>query len=353
MAGIIRIGRGAKAWVTSGSSVTWSVDAGTQSDRVLFAYGFDTGTKTMTSAAYNGTTMNSMTIETQATYTGGNISSVAVLLSPASGSNNLVYNFSGSIAGDVFYGAYYNVDSTNFPASNISKGTGRNSSTARVTSTVTTTADNCWLITFAYFIIGTSGEENGQDRLEDVAQVGISDTNGVAGDGSTGSKSMSWYNGGSSFQFGSYITLAMAPTGGAPTIYTREAKTSLPTVATDLATTYSAGDVTDVGTDNAVRVGITSVLGSTHNIHLYKFLATANTKGITVTWNGQTTLAPSAATVYLQIWNNNSSAWETLASGSSSSVNTDFTLTGSIKVNNSYYYDGSLYVYARVYQATP
>lgn len=131
-------------------------------------------------------------------------------------------------------------------------------------------------------------------------------------------------------------------------IYTREAKVSLPGNDTDLATAYSAQDYTDVASDNAVRVGVTGVLG--YLIHEFKDKNTNNTDQVTLTWNGQSDVAPSTTSVRLQVYNRNSTTWETLATESSASANTDFTLTGSVTSNLSNYYDGSFYISGRVYQ---
>ena len=145
---------------------------------------------------------------------------------------------------------------------------------------------------------------------------------------------------------------SIAEVGGATKTYTREAFASLPTTNADLATVYTAQDLTDVATDDGIRVAITTDYATGIPIHLYKYLSENPGSAITLTWNGQSSVAPSRKSVYLQIWNFNSSAWETLATESGAAANTDFTMTGVQSTNLAYYYDGGNFVHARVYQAS-
>lgn len=130
-------------------------------------------------------------------------------------------------------------------------------------------------------------------------------------------------------------------------LHSMEANISLPATAGNLATIFNPTDITNVGTDDGIRVGIT---GIGYLIQQFKFTGANNTSNITVNWNGQTTKSPSVSTVYLQIWNYNSSTWETLASNNSASVNVDFNLQGTQSSNLSNYYDVSFVVILRVYQ---
>ena len=54
--------------------------------------------------------------------------------------------------------------------------------------------------------------------------------------------------------------------------------------------------------------------------------------------------------MYLQIFNNNSGAWETLASNTTAAANTDVILEGVQSSNLSYYYGTNNQVAVRVYQ---
>lgn len=129
--------------------------------------------------------------------------------------------------------------------------------------------------------------------------------------------------------------------------YTRESESSLGTNDDDLTTSYTSSELDDVATNDATRVGIT---GGGYNAHLYKYVHTNSTDQISVSWDGQTDLAPTTSTVYLQIYNRNSTTWETLDSDNTSSANTDFTLSGSKTTSLSDYYDGNNMISVRVYQ---
>jgi len=85
-------------------------------------------------------------------------------------------------------------------------------------------------------------------------------------------------------------------------------------------------------------------------IFLFKDQNDNSTDEITVVWNGQSDRVPSSYTVYLQIYNRDSTTWETLDTDDFTGANTDFDLEGSITVNLDNYYDASNWVAHRVYQ---
>ncbi len=120
----------------------------------------------------------------------------------------------------------------------------------------------------------------------------------------------------------------------------------MPTNDADLETAYSAQDLIDVSTKDDVRVGQTAT--SEYAIHQYKDFASVETKCM-IEWEGQTDLAPSSSTVYLQIYNRNSSTWETIASDNTSAADTDFGLGASI-ADLTNYKDGNSVISCRVYQ---
>lgn len=72
------------------------------------------------------------------------------------------------------------------------------------------------------------------------------------------------------------------------------------------------------------------------------------TDKISVKVNLRSTLAFTTATVYLQIWNGTTNAWETLSSDNKLSANTDVNLYGN--VSDTSYYDFHNEVAVRVYQ---
>lgn len=131
------------------------------------------------------------------------------------------------------------------------------------------------------------------------------------------------------------------------TVYSRGTNSTLPTTNADMSTYFSNADYTSVAADDSTYV---SVSGQPYLIQVFDYIASSNTQPITVTWNGNTTINGAVRPIYLQIWNNSTSAWETLATNTTSSAGVDFTLTGSKTTNlSNYYYSGST-VTARVYQ---
>jgi len=128
--------------------------------------------------------------------------------------------------------------------------------------------------------------------------------------------------------------------------YTREYNTILPTNDNDLGTYYSDQEESDVSTSNNVRVG--QVGSAQYMIHQYKsFVGQRNYCDIKVEL--QSTLAGSSATIYLQIYNRNSSTWETLDSNSTVPADTDFTFLYSLSSLTNYK-DSRNVICVRVYQ---
>jgi len=102
----------------------------------------------------------------------------------------------------------------------------------------------------------------------------------------------------------------------------------------------------DVETNNDVRVGQTAT--DEHTIHQFKdFAGTTNSVSLEV--ECQSDLAPSSSTIYLQIYNRNSTTWETVDSNNTESANTDFILSGDI-ADLTNYKDASNVISCRVYQ---
>ena len=118
----------------------------------------------------------------------------------------------------------------------------------------------------------------------------------------------------------------------------------MPTNNADLETNYSAQDITDVSANDGTRVS-QSATGE-FAIHQYKDF-TGNSG--TITWEGQTNCEPSFSTVYLQIYNHNTSSWDTLDSDSTSPKDTDLTLTANV-ADFTNYKDTNKIMSCRVYQ---
>jgi len=120
----------------------------------------------------------------------------------------------------------------------------------------------------------------------------------------------------------------------------------LPANDNDLETNYSAQDYLDVDTKNDVRVGQTAT--SQYAIHQFKdYVGTSNTANLE--WEGQTNLAPTSSTVFLQIYNRNTTTWDTVDSDSTSSAGTDFILTANI-ADLTNYKDANSIISCRIYQ---
>ena len=83
-------------------------------------------------------------------------------------------------------------------------------------------------------------------------------------------------------------------------------------------------------------------------IHEYKDYVGANTSCI-LEWEGQTTLVPTSSTVYLQIYNRNTTTWDTVDSDNTSSADVDFILTGNV-ADLTDYKDGNTVIACRIYQ---
>lgn len=131
------------------------------------------------------------------------------------------------------------------------------------------------------------------------------------------------------------------------TVYTRTTTATLPTTNADLDTPYQAADYGTVAADDSTYV---TQNGSNYLLQEFDYEASSNTQAVTITWNGNVSTAASTATVYLQIWNNTTGLWETLASNSTAAANTDFTLSGIRNTSISSYYAAGNIVTARVYQ---
>jgi len=113
--------------------------------------------------------------------------------------------------------------------------------------------------------------------------------------------------------------------------YSRGDYVVLPINDNDLETAYSAGEVSDVESYDTVVVGQTAT--GQYAIHQYRDFVGANTL-CTLTWKGQSTLAPSSSIVVLQIYNYNEVdpdiRWKTVDSDNVEDANTDFILTANM-----------------------
>lgn len=130
--------------------------------------------------------------------------------------------------------------------------------------------------------------------------------------------------------------------------YSSEDAAALPAADANLDNLFTSSEYSDVATTDDVFS--TQSATDEYSIFLFKNKGNSSSDNIVVTWIGQSSIAPSTSTIYLQIYNRNSATWETLASNSTTSANTTFSLSGTKTSSLSNYYDGSNWVSCRVYQ---
>jgi hypothetical protein len=131
--------------------------------------------------------------------------------------------------------------------------------------------------------------------------------------------------------------------------YSLGASNSLPANNNDLATYYSNTQVTNANTlSNTTDINNSSNL--TYRLHQFDQYISGSPASIGVTWKGKPGTATSAKTLYLQIYNIFSSAWETLATDTSTAAGTLLTMTATQSSNVSHYLDANNFVTVRVYQ---
>ena len=106
-------------------------------------------------------------------------------------------------------------------------------------------------------------------------------------------------------------------------------------------------DRIDVDTKNDVRVAQTAT--GQIAIHQFKDYVGANAS-CTVEWEGQSNWACSDSTVYLQVYNINTTTWDAVDDDSTTGADTDFVLTGSI-ADLTNYKDAQDIISCRVYQS--
>jgi hypothetical protein len=101
--------------------------------------------------------------------------------------------------------------------------------------------------------------------------------------------------------------------------------------------------------DDSDRDEITS--SSEYPVISFATKHTNSTDSASSTWNGQSSIAPSVNNIVLQIYRfGSTNDWISVSTNSSAAANTDFDLAANINSNVSEYYDGSDWIYWRVYQ---
>jgi hypothetical protein len=133
----------------------------------------------------------------------------------------------------------------------------------------------------------------------------------------------------------------------AGTNFSRGDYSPLPTTDADLENIYTAGEVTQVGSDDADRVSQSAIVQ--YAIHQYKNNVGTATRW-SLRWNGQSSMAPSTSKVVLQIYDRDGTTWEDLDEENGVAANTDFDLTATISSNAEHYKDANNIICCRVYQ---
>jgi len=140
------------------------------------------------------------------------------------------------------------------------------------------------------------------------------------------------------------LSESLSPSVGYELI-TRGDDAILPNNADNLETTYTDDEEEDIEKRDNVYVGQTGTLQ--YMMHQIKVFIGTETF-CSVEWEGKSTLAPSDSTVYLQVFNETTSAWETVDSNSTASYDTNFELSG--KIPNVTDYVSSDVITFRIYQ---
>jgi intein/homing endonuclease len=128
--------------------------------------------------------------------------------------------------------------------------------------------------------------------------------------------------------------------------YTKGDYVELPAGADDLTSSYTEQNYIDVSSINDVFVGQDTSYNYT--IHQFKEYC-GNSDICTLTCVCKTNFLPSLSPVYLQIYNRDTSSWETVATNNTANVNTSFTLSANI-FGLSDYKDENTVIACRVYQ---
>lgn len=137
--------------------------------------------------------------------------------------------------------------------------------------------------------------------------------------------------------------------------YSREETLSLATNNSDLSTLYTNTETATTFVADGNRVTLTADNGS-YAEHMFKSknYANKNTRAsIRATIVLQSDVSATVKPILLQVYNQVTHLWETVASNSTTHLNTDITLTALISTNTANYYDATFTVTFRLYQQAP
>ncbi len=199
------------------SSLTFSHTCGSGSDRLLVVVvwgDLSSNADQISGVTYNGV---AMTRVDEINVTDGRWNYLYYLLNPSSGANNVVISsggthYIGGLAGD-----YTGVAQSGQPDATDTDSSQAGSS---ATASVTTTADNCWLICAGYMNSALQAGTGATSRVEAAAfdNGGLFDSNGPITPAGAASLEVESVNPGTA---GSIVGAAFAPAGAAATTYGR------------------------------------------------------------------------------------------------------------------------------------
>lgn len=129
----------------------------------------------------------------------------------------------------------------------------------------------------------------------------------------------------------------------------KSAQASLPTGIYDLTYFLDHKGYADVLTNNDVRDSATS--SNAYAVYNFSTFTATNSKSITGTWEGQSSVSASSKYLQLQVYRfGTTNAWENVATDTAVVANLDTTLSGTVNAKLSQYYDVNNWTYWRVYQ---
>lgn len=167
----------------------------------------------------------------------------------------------------------------------------------------------------------------------------------TAGDGLAGK----FYGGGGGAAGSGASNNAVGASGanGAVLLIWTTSTVGLPTSGGNLLDNFNATQYSNVSVDDGDYFIET---GSEYIISEYKKTWTNNTDTIAFTWQGRSTESTLISPILIQIYNVNSSTWETLTTVNAVPADTDFQVTVKKTTNLSNYYDSNNVITFRSYQ---
>lgn len=130
---------------------------------------------------------------------------------------------------------------------------------------------------------------------------------------------------------------------------TRGEYVSLPLDDTDLENILTSQEEIAISVDDDIYAD-QDTTGGGYAIFLFKHMHSNNTDLIVVSCKLKSSKDTDFSPVYLQIYNRNSTLWETIASETSVAAGVEFSLEGSPTGTIGNYYDSNLWAACRLYQ---